>query len=65
MTSKLTNIQTQLDKVLVEDASRILVQNSQILNLKQALKEVVTFSREAQMAINTNGEDSDTRNLNL
>ena len=65
MTSKLTNIQTQLDKVLVEDASRILVQNSQILNLKQALKEVVTFSREAQMAINTNGGDSDTRNWNL
>lgn len=62
---KLTNLQDQLDKALTEDASKILAQNSQILNLKQTLKEVIIFTREAQMAIKANGGDTDTRRWNL
>ena len=62
---KLTNIQDQLDKALTDDASKILAQNSQILNLKQTLKEVVIFTRESQMAIKANGGDTDTRQWNL
>ena len=61
----MTNIQDQLDKALTDDASKILAQNSQILNLKQTLKEVVIFTRESQMAIKANGGDTDTRQWNL
>ena len=62
---KLKNLQDQLDKALTEDASKILSQNNQILNLKQTLKDVVEFSREAQLAIKANGGDTDTRQWNL